>query len=49
MTTQITTEIVPSFDGVELAVRSLGEGRPVLLLHGLFSEAQTNWIKFGSF
>nr|WP_237437388.1 alpha/beta hydrolase [Alteraurantiacibacter aestuarii] len=24
-----------------------GEGRPVLLLHGLFSSAQMNWIRFG--
>jgi pimeloyl-ACP methyl ester carboxylesterase len=34
-------------DGVELAYRELGEGRPVVLLHGLFSDAQMNWIKFG--
>ena len=34
-------------DGVELAFHELGEGRPVLLLHGLFSDAQMNWIKFG--
>ena len=38
---------VPSFDGTELAVHRLGAGRPVLLLHGLFSSAQVNWIKFG--
>ena len=25
----------------------MGAGRPVLLLHGLFSDANTNWIKFG--
>lgn len=25
----------------------MGEGRPVLLLHGLFSSAMMNWIKFG--
>ena len=24
-----------------------GQGRPVVLLHGLFSDAQMNWIKFG--
>ncbi len=36
-----------SFDGVEIAWRELGEGRPVMLLHGLFSNAQTNWIKYG--
>lgn len=25
-----------------------GEGRPVVLLHGLFSSAEVNWIKFGT-
>jgi pimeloyl-ACP methyl ester carboxylesterase len=34
-------------DGVELAYHELGEGRPVVLLHGLFSDAYVNWIKFG--
>lgn len=34
-------------DGVKLAWRELGDGRPVVLLHGLFSDANTNWIKFG--
>jgi pimeloyl-ACP methyl ester carboxylesterase len=34
-------------DGVELAWRELGEGRSVVLLHGLFSDAEMNWIKFG--
>ena len=34
-------------DGVDLAYYTLGEGRPVMLLHGLFSSAQMNWIKFG--
>ena len=36
-----------SFDGIELAWHELGEGRPALLLHGLFSDADTNWIRFG--
>lgn len=35
-------------DGVRLAVRELGTGRPVVLLHGLFSSAEVNWIKFGT-
>jgi pimeloyl-ACP methyl ester carboxylesterase len=35
-------------DGVELAWRETGEGRPVVLLHGLFSDADVNWIKFGT-
>jgi len=34
-------------DGVELAWHELGQGRPVVLLHGLFSDANMNWIKFG--
>ena len=34
-------------DGVELAFHEVGEGRAVILLHGLFSDAQMNWIKFG--
>lgn len=34
-------------DGVGLAYYELGQGRPVILLHGLFSDANMNWIKFG--
>ena len=34
-------------DGVELAYHELGEGRAAILLHGLFSDARMNWIKFG--
>ena len=34
-------------DGVDLAWHELGEGRAVVLLHGLFSDATVNWIKFG--
>jgi pimeloyl-ACP methyl ester carboxylesterase len=34
-------------DGAVLVWHELGEGRPVLLLHGLFSNADINWIKFG--
>ena len=34
-------------DGVELAYHELGQGRAVILLHGLFSDAVMNWIKFG--
>jgi pimeloyl-ACP methyl ester carboxylesterase len=41
------TERFASFDGVQLAVHRLGQGRPVVLLHGLFSDARTNWIRFG--
>ena len=44
---ELTTELIASFDGTELAVHRMGVGRPVLLLHGLFSSAHMNWIKFG--
>ena len=35
-------------DGVRLAWREMGEGAPIVLLHGLFSSAEINWIKFGT-
>ena len=34
-------------DDVQLAYRELGQGRPVVLLHGLFSDSNINWLKFG--
>jgi pimeloyl-ACP methyl ester carboxylesterase len=34
-------------DGARLVWHEMGEGRVVILLHGLFSSAGTNWIKFG--
>jgi pimeloyl-ACP methyl ester carboxylesterase len=34
-------------DGQSLAWYELGEGRPVVLLHGLFSNAFTNWVRYG--
>lgn len=43
----IVTQSLASFDDTELAVHRCGAGRPVLLLHGLFSSAQVNWIRFG--
>jgi len=44
---ELRTERLQSFDGAELAVHRFGAGRPVLLLHGLFSSAEMNWIRFG--
>lgn len=41
------TQFIESVGGARLAVHRVGAGRPVLLLHGLFSSAQINWIKFG--
>ncbi|MBD8547806.1 alpha/beta fold hydrolase [Sphingomonas sp. CFBP 8760] len=34
-------------DGVRLAWREVGEGRPVVLIHGYFSDAWTNWLRYG--
>jgi pimeloyl-ACP methyl ester carboxylesterase len=34
-------------DGTRLAYHEVGEGRAVILLHGLFSDADMNWIRFG--
>lgn len=44
----MTVHRFASFDGVELAYRETGVGQPVIFLHGLFSNAVTNWIKFGA-
>lgn len=35
-------------DGATLAYRELGEGRPVVLIHGFFSTAYVNWIRYGT-
>ena len=43
----VTTQLFESFDKTRLAYHRHGEGRPVLLLHGLFSSAEMNWIKWG--
>lgn len=40
-------ETFESFDGTRLALHRTGEGRPLVLLHGLFSSAEMNWIKWG--
>lgn len=42
-----TTRFFPSFDGTCLAWREMGEGRPLVLIHGYFSDARTNWIRYG--
>ena len=47
--TEPTRHTFAAPDGVELAWHELGEphARAVVLLHGLFSDAETNWIRFG--
>lgn len=36
-------------DGIHIAVHEMGSiaGQPVILIHGFFSDASTNWIKYG--
>jgi len=43
----IEPQFYPGFDGARLAWRELGKGRPVVLIHGFISDAETNWIKYG--
>lgn len=45
--TEVTTHRWTASDGVELAFHETGEGGAAILLHGLFSSAQMNWIRFG--
>ena len=44
-------EYFDGFDGAKLALHRIGPktggGRPLVLLHGLFSSAEMNWIKWG--
>ena len=43
----LRSETITATDGTRIALHRMGEGRPVLMLHGLFSSAQMNWVKFG--
>lgn len=36
------------FDGAEIAVVEIGSGRPIILLHGLFSSGEMNWRRYGA-
>jgi pimeloyl-ACP methyl ester carboxylesterase len=43
----VATEFYPGHDGARLALHRMGAGRPLIMLHGLFSTAEMNWIKWG--
>jgi pimeloyl-ACP methyl ester carboxylesterase len=34
-------------DGIKLAYREMGEGKPLVLIHGYFSTAFVNWVRYG--
>ena len=42
-----STSFFDATDGTKLAWHEVGEGRPLLLLHGYFSNADVNWIRYG--
>ncbi|MEQ1510851.1 MAG: alpha/beta hydrolase [Sphingopyxis sp.] len=44
---ELTLHHFTTADGTRLVWRELGEGRPLVLLHGLFSNAEVNWVKYG--
>jgi len=44
----VTTQFHLGYGGARMAVHRCGEGPPVILVHGLFSSAEVNWIKFGT-
>lgn len=48
--TEPITQWVEGHGGARLAVHRMGppDGQPLLLLHGLFSSAQVNWVKYGT-
>lgn len=45
--TEFTTHRFSADDGVALAWHELGAGRPLVLIHGYFSNAFTNWVRYG--
>ena len=45
--TDLPVHYFESQDGQRLAYRETGEGRPLVLIHGYFSNAWTNWIRYG--
>lgn len=38
---------IEGFDGLPIAVHMVGQGRDLVLIHGYFSNAWTNWIRYG--
>ncbi|PHQ62969.1 MAG: alpha/beta hydrolase [Sphingobium sp.] len=38
---------IEGHDGLPIAVHVVGEGRDLVLIHGYFSNAWTNWIRYG--
>jgi pimeloyl-ACP methyl ester carboxylesterase len=47
--TETTRHSFEGAGGAAMAYHAMGpeDGRPLILIHGLFSNAQTNWVKYG--
>jgi pimeloyl-ACP methyl ester carboxylesterase len=45
--TDLSAQYFQGRDGTRLAYREMGEGRPVVLIHGFFSTATVNWVRYG--
>jgi len=45
--TDLPVQFFHGRDGVDLAYREIGAGRPLVLIHGYFSTATVNWIRYG--
>lgn len=45
--TELTEGRFKARDGVELVWHETGEGRPLVLIHGYFSNAMINWVRYG--
>src|SRR3546814_10672137 len=45
---EIATHHFTADDGADLVWHETGEGRTVVLIHGLFFDAATNWVKYGA-
>jgi len=43
----LPVQYFPGRDGARLAYREAGQGRPVVLIHGYFSNGFVNWVKYG--
>lgn len=43
----VETYFFEARDGIRLAWREMGDGRAIVMIHGYFSEADTNWIRYG--
>ena len=44
---QSRIEMVSGHGGTQIAVHRLGEGAPVVMIHGLASSADINWLRYG--